>query len=89
MEAKDTVMNELEMRVVLNEASWQSPTIPFSYHFAIANAQAKQTELMLKEQWKQEGKKVVVEWVEAHRFHTCSFYSEEDWQAQVKKEWGL
>ena len=43
MEAKDTVMDELEMRVVLNKASWQSPTIPFSYHSAIAKAQAEVT----------------------------------------------
>ena len=40
MKAKDTVMDELEMRVVLNKASWESPTIPLSYHIAIAKAQA-------------------------------------------------
>ena len=43
MDWKDTVMDELEMRVVLNKASWESPTIPFSYHTAIAKAQAEIT----------------------------------------------
>ena len=40
IEAKATVMDELEMRIVLNKASWQSPSLPFAYHLAIANAQA-------------------------------------------------
>ena len=43
MKAEDTVMDELEMRVVLNKASWESPTIPLSYHKAIAKAQAEIT----------------------------------------------
>ena len=91
MKAEDTGMNELEMRVVLNEASWQSPTIPFSYHSAIANAQAKQTELMLKEQWKHEGRKEVVEWIKASG--DASLYNQhgdytDDWQAKLK-EWDI
>ena len=40
MKAKDTVMDELEMKIVLNRASLESPTIPLSYHYAIAKAQA-------------------------------------------------
>ena len=43
MKAEDTVMDELEMRIVLNKASWESPTIPLSYHTAIAKAQAEIT----------------------------------------------
>jgi len=91
MNAKNTVMNE---KAMVRHPCWPNDIR------GLLKAQAERTESMLKEQWKQEGMKEVVEWVEEHGNPEASYTGDghivrswielpdRPWQA-FKKERGI
>ena len=87
MEAKDTLMKEGGKRecVFTDKGNYRTP---WSIADHTAKKQAERTESMLKEQWKQEGRREVVEWVKDELFKEPTIEDYTRWQKKLK-EWGL
>ena len=87
MKAKDTVISWERIRMVFQEQDKKGTTDNMFIMEALCEAQAEQTESMLKEQWKQEGIKEVVEWAMKYYESRCVLMSEE---GKTKlKDWGI